>query len=114
MIVVWTNAGKVQSSVRKISNYASPLVFKSDIVLRTIAAGTFLNATHLTYTFLCQKCHVHNSSSLGWAMSTDPVRTPEDADGSRFGFHRAGSGGFSFDAEEARDEEFTEWAATAA
>lgn len=113
LIAVWTNANKIQSSIRKADEYASPPVYKSDIVLKTIAAGTSSNATHLTYTFLCQKCALQGSR-LGWAMSDRPVPTPENVDGSKLGFHSAGFGGFSVDLEKARNKGFEGWAATAA
>lgn len=50
---------------------------------------------------------------LGWAMSTDPVPTPENVDGSKLGFHKAGFGSFSVDLEKARNKGFGGWAATA-
>lgn len=112
LITIWTHAQKIQSSIRKTEKYGSPPVFKSDIILKTIAAGTSSNATHLTYTFLCQKC-VLSDGKLGWAMSTSPVPRPEDVDGSKLGFHKAGFGKFSVDLEKARRKEFGGWAAGA-
>ncbi|QDS75284.1 hypothetical protein FKW77_001086 [Venturia effusa] len=113
LIAVWSHANKTQTTVRRTEKYMPPPVYKSDIVLKTIAAGTSVNATHLTYTFLCAKCSF-SGVRMGWAMSTDPVPTPEDADGSMLGFHKAGFGGFTVDVEKAQNAGFAGWATTAA
>jgi cellobiose dehydrogenase (acceptor) len=112
LIAVWSNAGKIQSSIRKTSKYSSPPVFGSDMSLKTIDSGTSTNATHLTYTFLCSKCAVPGAK-LGWALSTSPVTTPADA-ATKLGYHMAGYGTFTVDLEKAKSAGFAGWAAKAA
>lgn len=87
-----------------------------------IANGTFVNSTHLSYTYLCARCITGDSLSfaanassitLGWSLSANAVMTPESAVNATLKFHNTGYGSFDLDLENAKSADYGKWAAEA-
>ncbi|KAH6020961.1 hypothetical protein HBI83_099630 [Parastagonospora nodorum] len=56
LLIAWPNGQSIVSSFRKTATYASPTVATGTFSQRAIANGTYVNSTHWTYTFLCERC----------------------------------------------------------
>ena len=120
LLIVYPDGEEVTASLRITSEYASPLLFDGDAVMKPIPDGTFADSTGFSYTFLCENCIVDgltfNSSEsdpfLGWAMSTNPVTDPSSPF-SLLNYHDF-FGGFRADIKAAASSKFAEWAALAA
>ncbi|TVY58442.1 Cellobiose dehydrogenase [Lachnellula cervina] len=100
LVVAWPNNNSVVASLRETSGYTSPGVYTaSGLSVSPIANGTFVNSTHLAYTFLCTGCmgldlsFAGNSTSitLGWALGTKAVTNPSSASTASFAYHDGGS-----------------------
>ncbi|CAI6322687.1 unnamed protein product [Periconia digitata] len=123
LVVAWPNGDNVVGSLRKATDYASPPVYTGSSTLQTISAGTKVNSTAFTYTFLCQNCTNIGDLSfgdeseivpLGWAMSTKAVTTPgspSSATSSHIG--SGGQGITAINMADARSDDFEKWAALA-
>lgn len=71
------------ASFREATGYATPGVYSGSATASPIEKGTFVNSTHLSYTFLCSNCIVGNLTTfaatdatynLGYAVSgTNPI-----------------------------------------
>ncbi|KAL7621673.1 hypothetical protein AAE478_009000 [Parahypoxylon ruwenzoriense] len=119
LLVVYPDGENVTASLRVAPEYASPLQFEGDAILRSIPKGTFADSTGFSYTFLCENCIVDDltfdgsdpAPSFAWAMSTNPVADPSRPS-SLLNYHDF-YGWFSADIEAASSAKFAEWAALA-
>ncbi|KAH7350049.1 hypothetical protein B0T11DRAFT_359202 [Plectosphaerella cucumerina] len=120
LFVAWADGEEIRTSFRTVGSYSNPGPYTAtEVRALPIAAGTFVNATHFSYTFLCQGCVLDSVTSLtstaptlGWAVSATEVNTPSDPN-SALSFHGAGHGQFGLDIAGARSASFAEWAALA-
>lgn len=120
LFVAWADGEDIRTSFRTVASYANPGPYTAtDVKAVPIADGTFVNATHFSYTFLCQGCVLEGVTSLtstaptlGWAVSATEVTTPSDPN-SALSFHGAGHGQYGLDIAGARSAKFAEWAALA-
>ncbi|CAI6314361.1 unnamed protein product [Periconia digitata] len=79
LIVAWPNGQSIVSSFRKTASYGSPpLSTTPTTIFHPIANGTYTNATHWTYTFLCSSCILADGTTFaasdtapgfGWAVN---------------------------------------------
>ncbi|TVY17652.1 Cellobiose dehydrogenase [Lachnellula arida] len=123
LVVAWPNNNSVVASFRETrSGYTSPGVYTaSGLSLSPIANGTFVNSTHLAYTFLCTGCmgldlsFAGNSTSitLGWALGTQAVTNPSSASTASFTYHDGGFGEFGLTLSSATSASYASWAAMA-
>ncbi|KAF2671313.1 CBD9-like protein, partial [Microthyrium microscopicum] len=121
LIAAWSNEGKSMGSIRKATSYSNPPVYTGASSLKTIAAGSTANATHMTYTFLCSKCVTGDALSfsasaptakMGFAMSSGKVAKASDP-ATALTYHTAGKGQYTVDLAGAKKSGFAAWAAKA-
>ncbi|KLP05448.1 Uncharacterized protein Y057_5644 [Fusarium fujikuroi] len=120
LFVAWPNGDDIVTSFRMANSYANPDVYTNSTVKATpIPDGTFINSTHVSYTFLCEGCVVKETTSLtgespvvGYAWSSIDVDTPSDPE-SALNYHGAGFGQFGLDIKKAASAKFATWAAMA-
>ncbi|KIY52484.1 CBD9-like protein, partial [Fistulina hepatica ATCC 64428] len=122
LIVAWPNGDEVMHSFRETSQYESPYVYNSSSVsLSEIPAGTFINSTHLSLTFLCSGCITNNSLSftsnasvavMGYAVSVKEVYDPSDS-ATELTYHAKGFGEFGMIIANASSSKYDTWAAMA-
>lgn len=120
LFVAWPNGDEVITSFRMAQSYANPSVYTNTTVSALpIANGTFVNSTHLSYTFVCQGCIVGGTTSfdsddeapvLGYAVSTSNVDTVSSAS-SALTYHDAASGEWGFSISGAKSASYSTWAA---
>ncbi|KUJ09933.1 FAD/NAD(P)-binding domain-containing protein [Mollisia scopiformis] len=123
LIVAWPNSGSVVASLRETSGYTSPEAYtNASISLNPIANGTFVNSTHMSYTFVCAGCITGDSLSfsasatdlvVGWAMSAKSVTNPSSSSGATFVYHEAGYGDFGLTLTDAESSSYDTWASMA-
>ncbi|RDW92292.1 hypothetical protein BP5796_01686 [Coleophoma crateriformis] len=122
MVVAWPSASTVVSSFRETTGYTNPAVLSnSSLSLSSIANGTFVNSTHVSYTFLCGGC-VNNpyafvssatEATIGWAVGSDTVTDAASADSASFVYHDVGFGDFGLTLTSAQSASYATWAAMA-
>lgn len=122
MVVAWPHEKKIVASLRNSVGYASPGPnLNASISLKTIPAGTSVDDTTYTYTFLCKGCIQTDGStfkadadlpSLGYGLSAAAVSSPADPFSS-MAFHTTGYGLFEGNLAAARSPKFATWAASA-
>ncbi|KAL4724630.1 hypothetical protein ACLX1H_008072 [Fusarium chlamydosporum] len=121
LFVGWANGDDIVTSFRMASSYANPEKYTNTTVKATpIPDGTFINSTHVSYTFLCEGCVVDKVTTLtsenpivGYAYSTIAVEgTPSDPEAA-LSYHGAGFGQFGLDIKAAASAKFADWAAMA-
>jgi cellobiose dehydrogenase (acceptor) len=122
LLVAWANGKEVVSTFRIAGAYANPPVYDATAVSALpIANGTFVNSTHLSYTFLCKGCIVGGDTTftktdvnpvLGWALSSTNPTTPSDP-ASELPYHDAGFGLYGQPAAAAQSAQFETWASWA-
>ncbi|KAH8882444.1 CBD9-like protein [Thozetella sp. PMI_491] len=124
LMAAWTPDSKtVVSSFRQAANEDdNPPEVTGTFSVRPIAAGTTANATHLTYTFLCEGCLDANfglgaasasqTVEMGWALGNKAIGNPGSSAGV-LNFHNVGFGGFDANLAQAKFAEFDTWAAMA-
>lgn len=105
VVVAWPNGDEVVSSLRTTKTNVG-----AGTVLTTISAGTVVNKTGFTYTFLCEGC-VINGKTMGFALSNTAPANPSMAKSSIKLL--GGSGTFDIDTNAAKSAAFTDWAAQA-
>jgi cellobiose dehydrogenase (acceptor) len=121
LVVAYPNGDNITHSIRQADDYVSPhLINGTDASIGTISAGTYVNDTAFTITFLCKDCILTDGRTftlnetmpiLGWAMSTDPIADPSSPE-STLVFHQYyGSWGVEMDA--AKSPDFDTWASMA-
>lgn len=123
LVVAWPGSSSdVVASLRTATSYANPDVFSnSSVSLLPIANGTFVNSTHLSYTFLCQGCIIGGTTTfaatdetpvLGYAVSsTDPTDVSDSS--TALTYHDAGFGEYGVVAASAQSANFETWASWA-
>lgn len=86
-----------------------------------IEKGTFVNSTHMSYTFLCSGCITGDSlsfsntatgASFGWAYSTEAMTDTTTSDAT-LTYHAAGYGAFGVTFSGAESAQYATWAAMA-
>ncbi|TGO50559.1 hypothetical protein BCON_0181g00270 [Botryotinia convoluta] len=122
LFVAWPNGEEIQSSFRYATGYSNPAVYTtSTVAALPIANGTFINSTHLSYTFLCQSCVIgglttFDASSvlatLGYAVSSSNPTTPSDS-GSALTYHDVGANIYNLNLTAARSAQYSTWASWA-
>lgn len=120
LFVAWPNGDDVVTSFRMTQSYANPSVYTNTTVSALpIANGTFVNSTHLSYTFVCEGCIVGGTTSfasdaeapvLGYAVSTTSPDTISSAS-SALTYHDAASGEWGFSISGAKSASYSTWAA---
>ncbi|KAL2075246.1 hypothetical protein VTL71DRAFT_189 [Oculimacula yallundae] len=123
LVVAWPNEKEVVASFREAGGYTSPAVYtNSSLSLLPIANGTFVNATHMSYTFLCKGCITGDTMTfkadsemivVGWAMSKTAPKNPSSADSATFVYHEAGFGAFGLALNLAGSADYEKWASMA-
>lgn len=123
LVVAWPGSSSdVMASLRIATSYANPSVYSnSSVNILPIANGTFVNSTHLSYTFLCQGCIVGGTTTfkatdetpvLGYAVSsTDPTDVSDST--TALTYHDAGFGEYGVVAASAQSANFETWASWA-
>jgi len=103
------------------SNHNTPPVYSSSATMKSIPAGTFVNTTHVSYTFLCSKCITGDSRSINineaapgvaWALSYSDPRNPEESK-SPLTFHDGGLGVFALNISATKSDKYSTYAAMA-
>lgn len=105
ILAVWPDgAGGITASFRQATNEDNPPEVTGRFKVRPIAAATSVNATSLTYTFLCENCldttlglgpeQTSADRVMGWALSARAVRDPANP-AAFLGFHERGFGPFT-------------------
>ncbi|KAF7548440.1 cellobiose dehydrogenase [Cylindrodendrum hubeiense] len=120
LFVAWADGEDIQTTFRLAGSYANPDVYSDTEVTATpIANGTFINSTHISYTFLCEGCIIANKTTLGnespilgWAISDTNPTTASDPT-SALSYHSAGFGQFGVDAAAAQSAQYATWASWA-
>jgi len=125
LIVAWPNGKDVVASFRytRVRASPSPYTSSSSLSMTPIASGTFVNGTHMSYTFVCSGCITNDAMTfssnastiqLGWSLADAAVDNPGSAEGASFVYHSVGDGTYSLDLEAARSAKYESWAAAAA
>ncbi|APA09589.1 hypothetical protein SS1G_06264 [Sclerotinia sclerotiorum 1980 UF-70] len=122
LIVAWPSGTDVIASLRETSGYTSPGVYANNTAqLLPIANGTFVNSTHMSYTFLCQAC-IGNTYTMaagasqvivGWALGNGTVTNAASANDATFTYHGTGFGNFAIQTASAVNINYATWVATA-
>ncbi|KAF4974169.1 hypothetical protein FZEAL_8899, partial [Fusarium zealandicum] len=120
LFVAWADGDEVITTFRVAGSYANPDVYSdTEVSALPITNGTFINSTHISYTFVCEGCIVEKMTSitnespvLGWAIADTNPTTPSDP-GSALSYHAAGFGQFGVDIEAAKSAKYAQWASWA-
>lgn len=122
LFVAWPNGDDIVTSFRLASSYANPAVYTATTVQALpIANGTFINSTHLSYTFVCQGCIIGGDTTfaataaapiIGYAVSTSNPTTVSDPS-SALVYHDAGSNEYGFSTSSAQSASYATWASWA-
>ncbi|KAK1981261.1 hypothetical protein LZ30DRAFT_563515, partial [Colletotrichum cereale] len=122
LMAAWASPdGQVLSSFRQAANEDdNPPEVTGKFSVRPITAGTSVNGSSLTYTFLCQGCldagfglgaaDTAGTFEMGWALGDKAVGNPGSS-AAVLNFHNVGFGGFDADLRGARFADFDTWAA---
>ncbi|KUJ08885.1 CBD9-like protein [Mollisia scopiformis] len=120
LIAAWPSGTSLISTFRETPRIGNPPEANGSYTMTPIAAGTYTNATHWSYAFLCKGCiladgttFASNASTdvLGWAFATAAPTMPA-AHGSALPKHSTqGNYGMSFSA--ARTAKYATYAALA-
>ncbi|KAK0104845.1 hypothetical protein ONS95_005111 [Cadophora gregata] len=120
LLAAWPNGNTVESSFRLASEEeASPPVATGSFSVVPIPSGTSVNATNLSFTFLCQNCidsrlgfsagNTLGTFGMAWALAGRPVSDPADG-ATELSFHDKGFDTFDAQLNAARSPLFGEWA----
>lgn len=122
ILVAWPNGDDIVTSFRLASSYANPSVYTATTVnALPIANGTFVNSTHLSYTFLCSGCIVGDDTTfaatdetpvIGYAVSSSNPTTVSSAS-SALVYHDTGAMEYGFAAADAQSASYATWASWA-
>jgi hypothetical protein len=124
ILAAWPDGnGGVMASFRQATNEDNPPEVTGGFSVRLIPDGTSVNATSLTYTFLCENCidstlglaldPTTGNAVMGWALSERPPRGNAADAGARLDFHERGFGPFTARLGAAVSTQFDAVAATA-
>ncbi|ETS78784.1 hypothetical protein PFICI_08637 [Pestalotiopsis fici W106-1] len=119
LLVAWPNGEEVVSSFRYTSAYSTPDVYtNSTLSALPIANGTFINSTHLSYTFVCEGCVIGGSTTfdfsadtgaLGYAVSSSNPTTPSDSS-TALVYHDLGANIYVANFTAAQSAQYATWA----
>lgn len=122
LIAAWPSGTNVIASLRETSGYTSPGAYANTTSqLLPIANGTFVNSTHVSYTFLCQAC-IGNTYTfaggasqvvIGWALGNGTVTNAASATDATFTYHGGGYGDFGIQTANAVNDNYPTWASMA-
>lgn len=122
LLLAWANGEEILTSFRIATSYANPDVYTATTVAAVpIANGTFVNSTHISYTFLCQGCITGSTASFnssaptpifGYAVAADNPTTVSDPT-SALTYHGAGFGQYAVDLANAKSANYDTWASWA-
>ncbi|KAM0143527.1 hypothetical protein ACHAO1_000628 [Botrytis cinerea] len=122
LFVAWPNGKEIQSSFRYATGYSNPDVYTaSTVAALPIANGTFINSTHLSYTFVCQSCVIGGTTTfdassvlatLGYAVSSSTPTTPSSS-GSALSYHDVGANIYNLNLTAAKSAQYSTWASWA-
>lgn len=119
LFVAWPNEEEIITTFRLTGAYANPDVYTGDVTALPIANGTFINSTHLSYTFLCQGCINDDSFDgtaaspvFGYAVSATSPEAASDAS-SALTYHAKAFGQFGVDLNGAKSADYALWASWA-
>lgn len=94
----------------------------SSLAFAPIPSGTYVNATHLSYTFICRGCitgdtlSFHSNASshqFGYSSSGSAVSSPESPTAATLKFHNLGYGQFQINLNSAKSADYQTWASKA-
>lgn len=122
LFVAWPNGDDIVTSFRLATSYANPAVYtNATLAAIPIANGTFVNSTHLSYTFVCQGCIIGGTTTfaatdsapiIGYAVSTSNPTSVSDSP-SALVYHDAGSNEYGFSTSSAQSASYETWASWA-
>lgn len=122
LMAAWSDGTKVISSFRQAANEDdNPPEVTGNFRARPIAAGTSVNSSFLTFTFLCEGClnaalgldgATSGKVEMGWALGSKQVRNSASP-AAILNFHNVGFGGFDAQLAQAKNAKFDIWAAMA-
>jgi len=123
ILAAWPDGkGGVMASFRQATDEDNPPEVTGAFSVRPIPGGTVVNATALSYTFLCENCidstlglnvDATGNAVMGWALSEKaPLGNSADP-GARLDFHERGFGPFTARLGAAASAQFDAVAATA-
>jgi hypothetical protein len=123
ILAAWPDGkGSVTASFRQATNEDNPPEVTGNFNVRPIPDGTVVNATFLSYTFLCENCldpalglslDGTGNAVMGWALSEKAPLGDAADPGVRLDFHERGFGPFTARLGEAATTQFDAVAATA-
>lgn len=96
-------------------------MYTGNATFAPITAGTFVNSTHLSFTFVCTNCMstddmafgpTDTQALIGWALAATAVTTPSDPT-SVLSYHAAGFGIEGITLADAKSANYATWSATA-
>lgn len=122
LFVAWPNGDEIMTSFRLASSYANPAIYTNTTVeALPIANGTFVNSTHLSYTFVCSGCIIGGTTTfaatdaapvIGYAVSSSNPTTVSSSD-SALVYHDAGANEYGFSVSTAQSASYSTWASYA-
>ncbi|KAH8723032.1 hypothetical protein GQ44DRAFT_761459 [Phaeosphaeriaceae sp. PMI808] len=124
ILAAWPDGnGGVMASFRQATNEDNPPEVTGAFKVRPLPDGVVVNATSLSYTFLCENCidsslgltmnAATGNAVMGWALSERPPRGSPANPGAFLGFHERGFGPFTARLGAAATANFAAVAATA-
>lgn len=123
ILAIWPDGnGGVMASFRQATNEDNPPEVTGAFNVRPLPDGAVVNATALSYTFLCENCidaslglvqATGGNAVMGWALSERPPRGSPANPGAFLGFHERGFGPFTARLGAAATQQFDAVAATA-
>jgi len=120
LIAAWPSGTKIVGTFRKTAKYGSPPEVTGTFTQTPIAAGTYTNATHWSYVFVCAGCIATDNTTFaaaatagtfGWAVNAAAPATPASSSSS-LSKHTA-QGTYSLDLTAAKSAQYATWAALA-
>ncbi|KAE9963461.1 hypothetical protein BLS_009264 [Venturia inaequalis] len=121
LVAAWPSGQNVVASFREANGYVSPAVYAGNATMAPIASGTFVNGTHVSFTFVCTNCMrtddmafkpTDSQATIGWAMSQTAVGMPSDP-ASVLSYHAAGFGVQGITLADAKSASYATWSAKA-
>ncbi|KKY20827.1 putative cellobiose dehydrogenase [Phaeomoniella chlamydospora] len=121
LFVAWTDGDDIVTSFREATAYSTPAVYSGNVTASPITNGTFINSTHLSYTFVCSGCIVgptttfsasYSSYIFGYAVAGTNPTDPTDAT-SALSYHDQGYGEYTVELSNATSASYAAWASWA-
>lgn len=116
LFVAWPNDEEIITTFRLAGAYANPDEYSGDVTALPIANGTFINSTHLSYTFLCQGCINDDSFDataatpvFGYAVAATSPETASDPV-SALTYHAKAFGQYGVNLDGAKSADYALWA----